>query len=97
MKFGLGAGVGGGVVTGKTEVWKNGAAESVTSGCMTDASAPERRNVCPSDGEVSLPAVIPILDVTIGPRIRLFDHLLLRGDFGFHDSLYWGVAAGVAI
>jgi hypothetical protein len=97
LKLSMGAGLGLGAVTGQADVWKNGASSEVTSGCLTDDPAPERRDTCPSDGQVALPGVIPFLDVTIGPRIRLFDKLLVRGDFGFHDSLYWGVAAGVAL
>lgn len=98
LKLGIGGGLGVGVVTGRAVVWKNGhQADLAEPACGPDDFAPQRKDLCASDGEVALPAVVPLVDITVGPRIRVLQKLLLRGDFGFHDSLYWGVAAGVAL
>lgn len=45
--------------------------------------------------EESYPNIFPVLNVQVGARALLFNHLVAQVDVGFRNALYGGLAAGV--
>lgn len=91
----VGGGIGLGIATGEITVWHAGFhSESLDPTCLPESAAVERHGACASDGEVNLPNVLPILDITVGPKLHVTEHAMVRLDLGFHDALYAGVAGG---
>lgn len=91
----IGAGIGLGIRTGSITVWHPGYhPDTVDPDCGYEDMAPDRVDVCVSDEQIKLPGVVPILDVTVGPKLHITEHAMVRLDLGIHDVLYIGGAAG---
>lgn len=91
----LGAGVGFGVGTGSITMWHPGYhPATVDPTCGPLDIAPERQSRCAPDGDVRLPGLVPVVDLTIGPVVHIAEHAMVRLDFGIHDLLYYGIAGG---
>lgn len=95
VSLAVGGGLGLGFTTGAITTWHAGYHEdSQDPTCGPLAIAPDRYQTCAPDGEVKLPGVLPILDLSVGPKVHLTEHAMVRIDLGFHDVLFAGVAAG---
>jgi hypothetical protein len=88
------AGLGAGFVSGQLQTWHPGGNETITNQCLRDAPAYERKNSCPDDGNVRLPGLLPILDLTMSARINFQSKATVRLDAGLHDIFYVGTAVG---
>ncbi len=92
-----GGGLGIGIASGSVTRWYPGEHDEVVEpNCGPGETAIERATHCVDDGEVDLPAVIPMLDVTVGPMVSLYEHARVRLDVGLHTVPYVGVTAGGA-
>jgi hypothetical protein len=95
VSFHAGGGLGLGVASGGITIWHPGFHEDVEdTSCLPEATAPQRYSTCAPDGTVDLPKIVPILDLTIGPKVHLTEHAMVRLDLGLHDVPYAGIAAG---
>lgn len=95
VSLAVGGGLGIGFLTGSITTWHAGYhEESLDPTCGPLDVAPDRYATCQPDGEVNLPGVVPILDLSVGPKIHLTEHAMVRLDFGLHDVLFAGIAAG---
>jgi hypothetical protein len=88
------AGLGVGIVSGELSVWHPGGNPTIQNTCLRDAPAFERKNSCVADGEVKLPGIIPIVDLTMSSRINFGERANARLDLGIHDMFYVGTAVG---
>ena len=89
------AGLGLGFRSGTITVWNPGIHPNNTDPtCLPESPAPDRVEVCPDDGELKLPGLLPILDITFGPKLHITEHAMVRLDLGIHNMLYIGGAAG---
>lgn len=90
----FGGGVGLGVSKGTIRQWHPGWHEaSADPDCRPDDVAPDRLE-CAVDEESGLWPVVPIVDLTVGPRLHIAQRAFVRIDAGLHDMLYLGGAAG---
>ena len=96
MSFLFGGGLGLGFVLGDLTSWGPGGSQGSGSAatCLTEAPACTRKDFCPDDGPKSLPAVLPVVDVTVSTRFHFGDQANLRIDAGLHNMLYVGTAFG---
>jgi hypothetical protein len=88
------AGLGVGVVSGELETWHPGTNDGIRNDCLRDAPAYERKDECPSDGQVNLPGLLPILDLTMSARVNFDNRATARLDVGLHNLFYIGGAVG---
>ncbi len=88
------AGLGVGIVSGELQTWSPGPNEGISNNCLRDAPAYERKDECPSDGNLALPKVLPILDLTMSARVNFDKRATARLDVGLHDLFYIGGAVG---
>lgn len=95
VSLAVGGGVGLGVGSGSITFWHPGYhPDTVDPTCGPLDIAPLRQSTCPADGDVKLPGVVPIVDLTIGPVVHIAEHAMVRIDLGIHDLLYYGIAGG---
>ena len=88
-------GLGVGLRTGDIPYWHAGQNPLVVDPtCAPLAPAPDRATRCGPDGLLDIPAVVPILDISLGARVHLTDHATLRLEGGLHDVLYLGGSLG---
>lgn len=93
----VGGGLGLAVVTGSITQWHPGYHEEVVdTTCLPQSTAIDRAKTCGSDGEVNLPGVLPMVDITVGPMMSIQEHARIRLDMGLHDVPYVGITAGGA-
>jgi hypothetical protein len=92
MSFLFGGGLGLGFMLGEMTSWGPGG--SGTDGCMTESPAYTRKDHCPDDGPKSIPAVLPVIDLTASTRFHFGDQANLRIDVGLHNMFYVGTAFG---
>jgi hypothetical protein len=86
LSFGVGAGLG--VVTGELSSWD-----------ADDVGNPAYKRYLDGtdrDEAMSLPPVIPLVDVLAKLSFDLGERATIYADGGIHTALYWGVGAGVA-
>ena len=95
VSFHVGGGIGIGLGTGEITKWSPGFHEdSLDPDCLPESLAVDRYDTCEPDGTVDVPKVLPIIDITLGPKVHLTEHAMVRLDFGLHDVPYGGIAAG---
>jgi hypothetical protein len=95
VSLGIGGGIGVGPTTGAARKWHPGYnPENVDPTCLPTSLAPDRAQSCPSDGEINVPKVAPVVDLSLSPKVVIAEHVMVRIDLGVHDFLYWGLAAG---
>jgi hypothetical protein len=93
--FVFGGGIGMGVMLGDLTTWGPGASgDNREEGCLPESPAYLRKDTCPDDGAITIPSVLPVVDITISSRFHLGDQANLRLDMGLHDMLYMGTAFG---
>ena len=90
----FGGGVGIGILSGELTVWHPGGNESITNNCLRDAPAFERKDTCEPDGEIKLPGVLPVLDLTMSTKVNFAERAHARLDLGIHNTFYVGTAVG---
>ncbi|MBL8615256.1 MAG: hypothetical protein JNM72_06585 [Deltaproteobacteria bacterium] len=90
----FGAGLGLGIMSGELTVWHPGGNSSITNNCLRDAPSFERKDTCEPDGEINLPGVLPILDLTMSTRVNFAERANARLDLGLHNTFYVGTAVG---
>ena len=84
-----------GVVTGSLDQWHPGSNSSVLdTDCLSNSAAYLRYESCENDGAKRIPGVLPIIDLTASTRLNFADRATIRFDFGLHDLIYYGFAAG---
>ncbi len=92
--FMVGGGLGVGLATGTMKRWKAGPAiTDDPTRCEPAATAIERKDTCDPDDDLDIWPVIPMVDITTSLRLHLYERSIVRLDFGFHDMLYFGLAA----
>lgn len=92
--FLVGGGLGVGVVTGSAVQWHPGGhPDNVEPACEPIAPAPLRTG-CEPDGEARIPPVLPIVDIGMALKVHIKDRAWVRADFGLHEFLSAGAAAG---
>jgi hypothetical protein len=92
--FIVGGGLGFGIVTGDVVQWHPGGhPDSLDPTCMPTSPAPLRTG-CEPDGEARVPPVLPVVDILTGFKLHIRDRAWARVDFGVHDFLAFGAAAG---
>ena len=96
LSFLFGGGLGIGFVTGDLTSWGPGGSQQTTTEapCRTESPAYIRKDFCPDDGTKSVPAVLPVVDLTTSARFHFGDQANLRVDVGLHNMLYIGTAFG---
>lgn len=95
VSFHIGGGIGLGIGTGSITRWHPGFHDEVSDpNCLPEALAVDRFATCEDDGSVDIPKVVPIIDLTLGPKVHLTEHAMVRIDLGIHDVPYGGIAAG---
>lgn len=110
LSFLFGGGLGVTMLTGQVIEWKPGnvtdaATELNDPDCtMGDGSLSDPHNApayerygagCGDDGAVTLPKVLPIVDINLGVRFDIKQRASIRLEGGFHDMLYFGGATGI--
>ena len=96
LSFLFGGGLGLGIVTGELTSWGPGTSQqgSTATPCRTESPAYIRKDYCPDDGPKSVPAVLPVVDISASTRFHFGDQANLRLDVGLHNMLYVGTAFG---
>lgn len=98
LDFSVSGGLGVGAVTGKLTRWRAGdnyTSDPVTDvTCLPDSMATDRKDSCGDDGEVSLPPVVPLVDLNLGFQVHFTENVYLRLEGGLHDMLFAGGALG---
>jgi len=93
--FVFGGGVGLGVMLGDLTTWGPGSSEANRNGaCLPESPAYIRKDTCAEDGSKKIPAVLPVVDITMSSRFHFGDQATLRLDAGVHNMLYLGTAFG---
>lgn len=90
----FGGGMGLGFAKGHLNQWKPGMVQGEIIECQPGAPATIRKDLCDPDATPGIWPIVPILDLTISPRFHIMEYGSLRFDFGIHNALYWGFAAG---
>jgi len=90
----FGGGLGMGFSKGHLNHWRPGMADGHVIDCMPGSTAIVRKDQCEPDETPGIWPVAPILDVTMSARFHIMEYGSLRFDFGIHNALYWGLAAG---
>lgn len=95
VSFHVGGGIGLGFTSGQITQWHPGFHDdSADPDCLPDALAVDRYATCGSDGTVRIPGLVPILDLSIGPKVHITERAMVRLDLGLHDLPYAGIAGG---
>jgi hypothetical protein len=93
--FLIGGGIGLQFVKGDLLVWHDGTSTEVADpSCLPKSNSWDRVDVCEVDGTKRLPRVLPMLDLSVSGKIDYRGIAHLRLDFGIHDLLFFGLAAG---
>lgn len=104
FSFLFGAGIGGAIKIGQMTEWQAGedpnnpesSQDNTDPSCGINKPAYERKDICPDDGAIEAPPVLPFLDINIGPRFNISDRASIRLEGGIHAFLpYGGASVGI--
>lgn len=94
LGFAVGGGLGLGIPWGKVLRWQPGWATQPLTSCEPLLPSDQRHDECAPDEEAKLPAVLPVIDITLALKLHVLDRGVVRLETGVHDVPFVGVAAG---
>lgn len=98
LSFMVGGGLGVGITTGEIDQWvPNDDIHTVTDpDCGIQEPAYQRvDDGCANDGALTVPPVLPLVDINVALKFNINDRATIRLDGGLHDLIYGGGSVAI--